>query len=76
MLSNIKPIARSLSSVRRFASVGQKYAGPRDPNFAVINDKDLTFFESIVGKQSGMITDGDDLALHNSDWTKKFIGQS
>ena len=47
----------------------------RNPNFKVISDKDLSHFESILAKSS-IITDPSQLEPANSDWTKKYEGQS
>ena len=43
----------------------------RHSNFKVLNDTDLSFFERIL-KKSQVITNTDDLAINNQDWTKKF----
>jgi D-lactate dehydrogenase (cytochrome) len=45
-------------------------------SFASLKDKDISHFESIVGRQSGMVTDEEDLRPYNTDWTKKFKGNS
>ena len=63
---------RKLSSLRYFSS----YAPLRNPAFATIKDSDLSFFESVVGRRSGMITNEEEVAPYNSDWTHKFVGNS
>jgi D-2-hydroxyglutarate dehydrogenase len=47
----------------------------RNTSFNFLNDKDLTFFESLIGKNA-VITDENELAIHNTDWTKKYKGSS
>lgn len=47
---------------------------PRNPLFASLNPDDLRVFKDIVGEK-GMVTDKDDLVPHNTDWTKKYLGE-
>jgi len=47
----------------------------RNANFKVINDGDLKHFESIL-PNNAVVTDPVDIEPWNSDWTKKFVGQS
>jgi len=47
----------------------------RNPNFKVIADSDVQHFESILPKK-GVVTDAEEILPWNSDWTKKFVGQS
>lgn len=51
------------------------FATERNEAFARLNGIDLRTFESIVGSK-GLVTDEGELAGYNTDWTKKFIGQS
>jgi hypothetical protein len=43
--------------------------------YSKLEDKDVAFFEQVLGK-SGVITDRDDLLPYNTDWMKKYHGQS
>ena len=45
----------------------------RNPAFNYITDKDVSFFEGILGPNA-IITDEKELELHNMDWTKKYKG--
>lgn len=56
---------------RNFGAIAAK----RNPNFGILNDKDVSYFESILDKGS-VITDEEIIKPHNSDWTKKFVGDS
>lgn len=47
----------------------------RNPAFKVLEDSDIKHFESILPKGS-VITDQDEIAPKNADWTRKFVGQS
>mmetsp|Transcript_90242 Transcript_90242/g.145935 ORF Transcript_90242/g.145935 Transcript_90242/m.145935 type:complete len:541 (+) Transcript_90242:82-1704(+) len=47
----------------------------RSPLYAQIEERDVRFFEEILGK-GGVITDVDDLVPYNTDWMKKYQGQS
>ncbi|GFR44054.1 hypothetical protein Agub_g5214 [Astrephomene gubernaculifera] len=47
----------------------------RDPSFAQLLDKDVSFFEGVLGR-SGVITDPDALEPFNRDWQKKYFGHS
>merc|ERR1712165_151517 len=40
-----------------------------------LGGKDLSFFERVLGDQ-GIVTDEDLLEVHNTDWTKKYKGNS
>ena len=71
-MQRLSKVSKNLSSVRYFGG----YAPPRNPAFASLTDKDLSFFESVVGNKSGMITDEAEVAPYNSDWTHKFVGNS
>ena len=44
-------------------------------DFSKLTQKDVNQFESILGPK-GVVTDQEELQVHNIDWTKKFIGQS
>ena len=48
---------------------------PKNSKFSALSDKDLSFFEGVVDRQGGMVTDSDDLLKYNQDWSKKFTGQ-
>ena len=41
----------------------------------MLTDKDVGYFESILDKGS-VVTDEEIIKPHNSDWTKKFVGDS
>ena len=62
---------RSVSSGR--AAFGTTVNVQRSSRFATLGDKDISFFDSIL-KKNQIITDADDLASNNQDWTKKFKG--
>ena len=47
----------------------------RDPRFATLSDRDLTFFQSVLDKQ-GVVTDKEAIEPYNQDWTKKYRGES
>ena len=47
----------------------------RNPAFKVIDDSDLSHFESILPKNA-VVTDEAEIEPWNTDWTKKFVGQS
>lgn len=47
----------------------------RNPAFKVLADSDIAHFESVLSAGS-VITDSETIAGYNSDWTKKFTGQS
>ena len=53
------------------ATFGTTVNVQRNSAFAILADKDLSFFDSILQKNQ-IITDKDDLAANNQDWTKKF----
>ena len=73
-IQKINHIQRTLASqTSRFLSTSIKIE--RNKNFKILNDKDLKFFENILDKKQ-IFTNPEDIALNNSDWTKKFIGQS
>ena len=55
------------------AAFGTTVNVQRSSQFATLADKDLSFFDSIL-KKNQIITDADDLASNNQDWTKKFQG--
>lgn len=55
----------------RCASSGAKSMS----RYAKLEDKDVAFFEQVLGK-SGVIKDHDDLVPYNTDWMKKYYGQS
>ena len=57
--------------MKRFFSHGIK----RNPKFATISTKHLSLFESLLGKNH-VVVDQEILKVHNSDWTKKYHGQS
>jgi len=71
-LDQLKAPARSHShgGVRR-ASSGAKSM----KRYSKLEDKDVAFFEQVLGK-TGVITDCDDLVPYNTDWMKKYYGQS
>ena len=47
----------------------------RDKSFAVLTDKDVSVFESILGAQS-VVTETDELVALNTDWTQRWRGNS
>ena len=47
----------------------------RNPNFATLNDRDLNFFELLIGKNR-TITDSNTLNAYNSDWLRTCKGNS
>ncbi|KAG5368735.1 D-lactate dehydrogenase [cytochrome] 2 [Yarrowia sp. C11] len=49
-------------------------ASPRG-DYAVIGKADIDYFKSIL-PDSGVVTDKDDLDFYNTDWMRKFRGQS
>ena len=65
----------STKSLRRVrlgrAAFGTTVNVQRSSHFATLGDKDLSFFDSILA-QNQIVTDADDLASNNQDWTKKF----
>jgi hypothetical protein len=68
--NGLKGQIKIMTSASRFFGA-QKIV--RNKNFKVLSDKDLSFFESILSKNS-VITDSDQIEPHNADWTKKFVG--
>ena len=60
-----------LFSLRRFGAANVY----RNSGFKLLGDKDISFFESVLDKRS-VITDAHELEPYNSDWTKKFKGNS
>lgn len=47
----------------------------RDPRYSIIDEKDLSEFQRIVG-QKGVITEKDELDVANTDWMRKYKGSS
>jgi hypothetical protein len=47
----------------------------RSPKYAQLEDRDIKFFQQILGP-TGVITDHDDLVPYNTDWMKKYQGKS
>ena len=47
----------------------------RNTAFSQVTPKDIQVFEGILGKK-GLVTKQDEIAAHNTDWSKKFVGQS
>ena len=66
--------AIGLAALRRQA-FGSQGAIERNKNFKVLDDKDVAHFESLIEKQC-VITDEEEIAPANSDWTKKYTGAS
>lgn len=65
-MSFLKKTRLSLLFQQKFYS---KKVEKRNPNFATINDKDLTFFEKILTK-TRCITDPQLLDSYNIDWLR------
>ncbi|KAG2498528.1 hypothetical protein HYH03_003778 [Edaphochlamys debaryana] len=68
-----------LARGQKLASLGARalHAGvQRDPAFSQLSDKDLAFFEQLLGGTSGVVTDSDALEPYNRDWQKKYEGHS
>jgi len=47
----------------------------RNSRFSLLGDKDVQAFEAMIGSKA-LVTDQDELTIHNTDWTKKFQGHS
>jgi hypothetical protein len=47
----------------------------RNNNFKVLTDKDASVFEGILGSSS-VLRDAHEIEPYNSDWTKKYSGNS
>ena len=47
----------------------------RNQKYSRLTSADVATFESILGPK-GIVTDEDELAGYNIDWTKKFVGKS
>ena len=47
----------------------------RNQKYSRLTSADISTFESILGPK-GIVTDEDELAGYNTDWTKKFVGKS
>ncbi|CAG7727290.1 unnamed protein product [Allacma fusca] len=80
---NLQPGLRLLSNIcriRGFASqvqaplTSERYKVTRG-NFAALNDKDLGYFESLLGK-TRVLTEESDLEGHNTDWLHMVRGAS
>ena len=69
-----QPSASSTASLRRLASTFS-LDEKRDPNYAVLSDAHLSFFERTLGT-SGCVTDPRDLLAFNSDWLRTYTGSS
>jgi hypothetical protein len=55
----------------------QLHSAPaRDASFGTVHADDISFFKSILGGDSGVVTDPDAVAPHNQDWMRKYTGSS
>ena len=75
MMKTLQNLRRAQQAQIYKRSFGSQVNIERNKNFKVLGDSDLTFFEKILDKSS-VITDADQVETANSDWTKKFVGQS
>jgi len=66
-------MAQPLWQVRQVRRMGG--AAPPRGDFARLLPSDIEWFEGVLGK-SGVVTDEDALAPHNSDWMHKYRGSS
>jgi len=46
---------------------------PRNPGFATVNAQDLAFLKDVC---KSVLTDESEVRSFNTDWTKKWVGQS
>lgn len=62
--------ARGLWANRAMSSVPE-----RSQAYAQVEERDVVYFRGLLGA-AGVITDSDDLVPYNTDWMKKYHGQS
>ena len=68
----IPPLLKKITNSNVPTSV--KYPKLERRNYAVLSNKDISFFSSIL-ESNQIITDGDELSTFNRDWTGSLLGK-
>jgi D-lactate dehydrogenase (cytochrome) len=63
----------AVTGAQRFGSATNFFSVPRNPNFATVKDSDIAFFKDVC---KSVLTEDTELKSFNTDWTKKWTGQS
>ena len=71
---NISSKANTVSYIKR--CFGSSSSMIRNDDFSTLSDSDIDTFKTILKSENTVIQDPEELSVYNTDWMKKYIGDS